>query len=119
MSRAGLPVGLPSPDLFKRSKQPVNTQTGTTYTLVGGDEGKLVTFSNASAITVTIGTGMGLTAGQRIDLLNLGAGVVTVAAGSGNTLNGTPGLKLRTQYSVASLICTGTNTFVLAGDLTA
>lgn len=99
--------------------QPVNTQTGTTYTLVAADAGKLVTLSNAAAVTVTLGTAMGLTAGQRIDLLNLGAGQVTVAVGSGNTLNGNPGLKLRAQYSAASLICTGTNAFVLVGDITA
>jgi hypothetical protein len=48
----------------------------------------------------------------------LGAGQVTVAA-SGTTVNATPGLKLRAQYSAASLIVTGTNTFLLVGDLSA
>jgi hypothetical protein len=98
--------------------QTINTQTGTTYTLVTGDAGKLVTCSNASAITVTVGTSLDLTTGQRIDLAALGAGQVTVAAG-GATLNGTPGLKLRAQYSTATLICIGTDSYLLMGDLVA
>jgi hypothetical protein len=78
----------------------------------------MVTLSNASAVTVTVGTSTGATAGQSIDLLSLGAGQVTVSAG-GATLVGTPGLKLRTQYSGAALFCIGSNSFVLIGDLSA
>ena len=98
--------------------QPINTQTGTTYSLLASDAGKLVTLSNASAITLTVPSGLGLATGQRIDIAQLGAGQVTVAA-SGTTINSTPGLKLRAQYSAASLIVTGTNTFLLVGDLSA
>jgi hypothetical protein len=76
----------------------------------------MVTLSNASAVTVTIGTAIGATAGQSIDLLSLGGGQVTVSAG-GATLVGNPGLKLRTQYSAASLFCIGSNSYVLIGDL--
>jgi hypothetical protein len=78
----------------------------------------MVTLSNTSAITVTVGTSLGFTAGQSLDLLSLNTGQVTVSAG-GATLNGTPGLKLRTQYSSATLFCVGTNSFVLIGDLSA
>ena len=78
----------------------------------------MVTLNNASAITVTVGTSLGFTAGQTIDLMSLGAGQVTVAAGSA-TLNGTPGLKLRAQYSAATLYCVGTDSYVLIGDLSA
>ena len=98
--------------------QTINAQTGTTYTLVAGDVGKLVTLSNAAAVTLTVPSGLGLAAGQRIDLAQLGAGQVTVTA-SGTTINSTPGVKLRAQYSAASLICTATNTFLLVGDLSA
>lgn len=97
----------------------VNAQTGTTYTVLASDAGKLVTLSNASPVTATLTNTIGLSAGQRIDFLALGSGQVTVAAGSGNTLNGTPGLKLRAQYSAASLVCVSANTYVLVGDLTA
>lgn len=98
--------------------QTVNTQTGTTYQLLSSDLGKLVTLNNSSAVTVTVGTSLGMTAGQSIDLLSLGAGLVTVSAG-GATLNGTPGLKLRAQYSAATLYCTASNTYILIGDLSA
>jgi hypothetical protein len=96
----------------------VNTQTGTSYSLLSSDLGKMVTLDNSSAITVTVGTSLGFSAGQGIDLLALGTGIVTVSAG-GATLNGTPGLKLRTRYSSATLFCIGTNSFVLIGDLSA
>jgi hypothetical protein len=111
-------TGATGPEGGFASTQTVNTQTGTTYPLVSGDLGKMVTLNNASPVTVTVGTSLGFTAGQSIDLLSLGAGLVTVAAG-GATLAGTPGLKLRTQYSAASLFCIGTNSYVLIGDLSA
>ena len=98
--------------------QTINAQTGTSYSLVAGDVGKLVTLTNASAITLTVPSGLGLSNGTRIDLAQLGAGQVTVAA-SGTTINASPGLKLRAQYSAATLIQTATNTFLLVGDLSA
>ena len=94
---------------------PINAQTGTTYTLVGTDATKMVTLSNASAITVTVPNGV-FTAGQYVDLQQIGAGQVTVASDGTTTITGT-GTKLRTQYSAASLLCTGTNTFTLIGDI--
>ena len=98
--------------------QTINAQTGTTYTVVAGDVGKLVTLTNAAAIALTVPAGLGLTSGQRIDLAQLGAGQVTVS-GSGATVNSTPTAKLRTQYSAATLICTATNVYLLVGDLAA
>ena len=94
---------------------PINAQTGTAYTLVGTDATKMVTLSNASAITVTVPNGV-FTAGQYVDLQQIGAGQVTVASDGTTTITGT-GTKLRTQYSAASLLCTGTNTFTLIGDI--
>lgn len=96
----------------------LNAQTGTTYTLVAGDLNKLVTLSNASAITVTIPNGV-FTSGQQVNLQQIGVGQVTVASDGTTTITSTPGLKLRAQYSAATLICTGTNTFTLIGDLSA
>lgn len=95
-----------------------NAQTGTTYTLVSGDVNKLVTLSNASAVTVTVPNGV-FTTGQQINLQALGTGQVTVASDGTTTITSTPGLKIRAQYSAATLICTGTNTFTLIGDLSA
>jgi hypothetical protein len=98
-----------------------NAQSGTTYTLVLADVNKLVELSNASAITLTVPTNAalaGFNAGDQINLLQTGAGQVTVG-GAGVTVNGTPGLKLRAQYSSATLIKRATDTWVLIGDLSA
>ena len=95
-----------------------NAQTGTTYTLLSSDVNKLVTLSNASAVTVTVPNGV-FTSGQQINLQSIGVGQTTIASDGTTTITSTPGLKLRTQYSSATLICTGTNTFTLVGDLSA
>jgi hypothetical protein len=92
-----------------------NAQTGTTYTLISSDLNKLVTLSNASAITLTVPPSV-FTAGQQVNIQQLGAGQVTVAAGAGVTITGT-GTKLRTQYSAATLVCTSSNNFTLIGDI--
>ena len=92
-----------------------NAQTGTTYTLVSGDVNKLVTLNNASAVTVTIPNGV-FTTGQQINFQQLGAGQVTFVSDGTTTFTGV-GTKLRAQYSASTLICTGTNTFTLIGDI--
>jgi len=100
---------------------PPNAQTGTTYTLVIADANKLVTLSNASAITMTVppNSSVAFPIGARVDLAQIGAGQVTVAQGSGVTVSATPGLKLRAQYAGATLIKTGTDAWLLFGDLAA
>lgn len=101
--------------------QAINAQTGTTYTLVLSDVRKLVTLSNASSITLTIPTNasVAVPVGDYIDLLQLGVGQVTVVAAGGVTVNGTPGLKLRAQYSGAMAKKIATDTWVIVGDLSA
>ena len=97
-----------------------NAQTGTTYTLVGSDLGKWVTLSNASAITITVPPSVFAT-GNTINIQAIGAGQVTLAQGSGVTITSTGATasapKLRVQYSSATIICTGSNTFTVVGDL--
>jgi len=97
----------------------LNAQTGTTYTTVLADASKLVTLSNGSAITLTIppNSSVAYPTGTKIDLAQLGAGQVTVAEGSGVTVNATPTKKLRAQYSAATCIKTATDTWLLVGDL--
>jgi hypothetical protein len=98
-----------------------NAQSGTTYTLVLGDAGKIVEVGNASAITVTIPTNASVAypVGTQITILQTGAGQITVSGPSGGTLNATPGTKLRAQWSSATLLKRATDTWVLIGDLTA
>jgi hypothetical protein len=97
----------------------VNAQTGTTYTLVASDANKLVTATNSGAtITVTIPAGV-FSVGQSVNITQLGAAQVVFQGDGTSTVYSTPGLKLRAQYSVASVACIATNTFLLVGDLTA
>jgi hypothetical protein len=98
-----------------------NAQSGTTYTLVLGDAGKIVEIGNASAITLTVPTNADVAypIGTQITILQTGAGQITVAGPSGGTLNATPGTKLRAQWSSATLLKRATDTWVLIGDLTA
>lgn len=98
--------------------QSVNTQTGTTYTLISTDAQKLVTFGNAAATTVTIpaNASVAFPIGTGIDVLQLGAGTLTFSPASGVTLNGTPGLRTRIQYSGGTLLKVGTDTWVIVGD---
>lgn len=99
----------------------LNAQTGTTYTLVASDKNKLVTLSNASAITLTVPTNSSVAyaTGSQISIVQLGAGQVTVVGAGGVTVNATPGLKLRAQYSAATLIKVGTDSWLLVGDVSA
>ena len=96
----------------------INAQTGTSYTLVIGDLAKLVTMDNAGAMTLTVPTNasVAFAIGDKIDILRKGAGTLTIA---GTGINGTPGLKLRAQWSSATLVKLATDTWVLIGDLAA
>lgn len=99
----------------------INAQTGTTYTLVLGDAGSLVTLTNAGAITLTVPTNASVAfpVGTRVLLAQLGAGQVTVAGGGGVTVNADPGLKIAAQYGGAELIKLATDSWLLVGRLSA
>lgn len=98
-----------------------NSQTGTSYSLVLADSSKIVELSNSSAITVTVPTNssQAFPVGAQITLIQTSAGQVTVSPAGGVTLNATPGSKLRSQWSSATLIKRATDTWILIGDLTA
>ena len=91
------------------------------YTLVLADASKLVEVSNASAnnLTVPLNSSVAFPVGTQINILQTGAGQITVVATGGVTINATPGLKLRAQWSSATLIKRATDTWVLIGDLSA
>ncbi len=97
-----------------------NAQTGTTYTLALSDAGKLVTLSNASAITLTVPaeTTVVFPTGSRVDIAQLGAGQVTVVGASGVSVDAKDGDdKLAGQYSAATLIYLGSDDWLMIGDL--
>ena len=97
-----------------------NAQTGTTYTLVIADLGKLVTTSNASAVTVTIPPSV-FAAGNQINVQSIGVGLTSFAAGAGVTITSTGATSaapvLRARYSACTIICTASNVFTVIGDI--
>ena len=91
------------------------------YTLVLADDGKIVEMGVASGNTLTVppNASVAFPIGTQIVILQTGAGQVTLTQGAGVTINATPGLKLRTTWSSATLIKRATNTWVAIGDLSA
>lgn len=101
----------------------INTQTGTSYTTVLADNGKLVTLSNAAAIAVTIPPNSSVVypVGAQINMAQLGAGQVTVSGGSGVTIVSTGATasapKARAQYSTLTAVQTSTDNWLIMGDI--
>ncbi len=95
------------------------TQTGTAYTPVIGDRGLIITMNNGSASTLTVppNSSVAYAVGNSMRVVQLGAGQVTITAGSGVTLRSTPGLKLRAQYSSCTLTKIATDEWLVIGDL--
>lgn len=94
--------------------------TGSTDTPTSADNGKLITIdTTSSTVTIFINSSLGLSAGQRIDFAWLGAANAANFSASSTTINATPGLKLRARYSAATLLCVGSNSYLLVGDLSA
>ena len=99
----------------------LNAQTGTTYTLVLADSGKMITSSNGSAQTITVpaNSSVAFPVGTQVLITAIGAGIASIAAAGGVTIRSADSaLKLRTQYSTASLIKVATDEWYLSGDLT-
>jgi hypothetical protein len=101
----------------------INAQTGTTYTTVLADNGKLVTQTNAGAIITTIAAASSVAypVGAQITLTQLGVGQVTIQGDTGVTVVSTGATaaapKLRAQYSTATAIQTATDTWLIVGDI--
>lgn len=101
----------------------INAQSGTTYTTVLADNGKLVTQTNGSAITTTIAANgsVAYPVGAQINIAQLGAGQVTIQGDTGVTVVSTGATaatpKLRAQYSTATAIQTSTDNWLVVGDI--
>lgn len=86
------------------------------YTIAPIDSGRLIEMSGGGTLTITDSTSFPI--GFYVDVLQTGTSQVTIA-GDGFTPNATPGLKLRTQWSSATLIKRALNSWVVLGDLSA
>ena len=102
---------------YRITSNAINALTGTTYALLAADNGKVITWSNASGVTLTVPSG--LPVGFNTTVIQIGAGAVGIT-GSGTTLNSFEG-KLRTagQHAAVSIISYSSNVFNIAGGLTA
>ena len=89
--------------------------------MVLADKDKLVEMNVATAnnLTVPPNSSVAFPIGTQINVLQTGAGTTTLVAGSGVTVNATPGLILRARWSSVTLIKRGTDTWVAIGDLMA
>jgi hypothetical protein len=99
-----------------------NAQTGTTYTLALTDVAKVISLTNASAITLTVptNTSVAFPVGSQILLYQGGAGQVTISPDGGVTVRSSGSkLKLTDQYSVAGLLKLATDEWVAFGNLAA
>ena len=101
----------------------INAQTGTTYTPVLADAGKIVTTSNGSAITLTIppNSSVAYPIGSSLTIISIGAGLTTFAQGSGVTIASVGATAtapiLRVQHSSATAIKIATDTWQVVGDI--
>jgi hypothetical protein len=76
--------------------------------------------TSATTLTIPLDSTVNYPVGTTIDILQTNTGQVTIAPVSGSvTVNATPGLKLRTRWSSATLMKRAANTWVVYGDLTA
>jgi hypothetical protein len=106
------------------ASQIVNTltaSTATAYTFVSSDQSKVIQFTNAGTATATVDTSAALTAGQRIDVVADGAGLI-LAAGSGVSFAGagTAGTAYAVdQYDAATILCVSSNNYRVIGNVRA
>jgi hypothetical protein len=99
----------------------VTNQQTASYTLALTDDGDLVEMNvgTANNLTVPADNTVNFPIGTSIDILQVGAGQTTIVAASGVTINRATGLKLRAQWSAATIIKRAANTWVAIGDLSA
>ena len=78
-----------------------------------------VSSTSGTTITIPAESSVNYPVGTTIDILQTNTGQVTIAGAGGVTVNATPGLKLRTRWSSATLMKRAADTWVAFGDLTA
>lgn len=113
--------------LRPQAEHEYNAQTGTTYTLVLGDQDSIVTMSNAATNTLTIppNSSVAFPIGSVIAIYQIGAGATTVAGGTGVTLSGNGGsgsaysADIQTQYNGCSIVKIATDQWMITGDIDA
>lgn len=112
-------IGVANSQILSAYRPSISAQTGTSYTITATDENSIITFSNASAVSVTAPSDSteDLPLGFIVHLHQTGAGQVSVVADTGVTIQYAYSLDARAQYSSLSLMKIAANTYVLVGDI--
>lgn len=99
--------------------QPLTMATASgNYTVGASDDGKCVLLTSAVSSAIELPSdSVAFPIGGSVIFVRMGAGIPTVSAGSGATMYATPGQTIRAQYSVAAVIKTAANTWILSGDI--
>ena len=102
----------------------LTSSTALAGTVATSDRYKTLVFTASSAVTVTIGTATAFQAGERVDILQDGAGTVTITRdGTATTLSGrgTAGTAYRIgqRYDAVSVVCVAANSYRIIGNATA
>lgn len=95
----------------------INVMSGS-HTAVMADVSNVREMSGGGTFTIPSDTSF-WPIGAVIDVIQTSGSQVTIAGASGVTVNATPGLKLRAQWSSATVLKRAANTFVVLGDLSA
>jgi len=111
-------------NLYLSNEVTLTSSTATAYTVATDDRYKTLMFTAGSAVTVSIGTATAFEPGERVDIMQDGAGTVTVSR-SGKVVSfagrGTAGTAYRIgqRYDAVSVVCVSTNTYRIIGNATA
>jgi hypothetical protein len=107
-------------NLYLSNEVTLTSSTATAGTVATSDRYKTLMFTSSSAVTVTIGTATAFEAGERVDIIQDGAGTVTITR-DGTVVSlagrGTAGTAYRIgqRYDAVSVICVGTNSYRIIG----
>lgn len=100
---------------FAISAGSINTQAGTTYTLQAVDNGKVILFTNAGSVAVTVPAALAV--GFSCTIIQVGTGQVSLNA-SGTTLRlvGSAN-KTAAQYATMTVFSHVANEFIVGGNV--
>jgi len=109
---------LSASDISALSVLPIVSAKTSAYTFASGDKNKLIELDGTFTVSIPTDQTLNFAIGTQIHILNIGSGTITIAPVSTatTTVNGTPGLRLRAQWSKATLIKRAANTWVVDGD---
>lgn len=110
---------LSASDITALSVLPIVPAKTSAYTFEIGDKNKFIELDGTFTVSIPTDQTFNFPIGAQIHILNIGLGTINIAPVSAavTTVNGTPGLKLRAQWSGATCIKRAANSWVVAGDL--